>query len=140
MNKPINATLFADGAAASTVFTPAKDKIADIPEVSTTRPLAKPKVEPRVSALVELLATAAKPKPDDDEDAFNWQRDKDEICIEHQPAVAVYRGGAGHVVVRQESPDGHDEDDVLLVTLDNLPALITKLQTFLPGKPGRGSR
>ena len=126
MNKPINNTLFAEVEPAPT------------PKAAPSLPPVQP--DSKALALVELLATAAKLKPNDDEETFNWQRDKADIIIKHQPAIAVYIGGAEHVVIRQEHPDGSDEDGVILTTLENLPILIERLQTFLPAKAARGSR
>jgi hypothetical protein len=68
---------------------------------------------------------------------FDWQRDEGDIVIPYQPRTAVYENTCGTIVIRQENYSD-DDDVVVLVTPENLPALIAALQAFaLP--PGRRS-
>jgi hypothetical protein len=67
----------------------------------------------------------------DEPEEFNWHTD-DSIIVESQPALAVYRNGRGHVVVRAEAIGIQDEDSfIFLATADSVKGLITALQREL---------
>jgi hypothetical protein len=64
--------------------------------------------------------------------AFSWPRDE---LIHKQPAVAIYWNNFRHVVIRQESFLGGDDDDEW-ITLDpvHLPTVISKLLRMQRGE------
>jgi hypothetical protein len=69
-----------------------------------------------------------------DNDPFSW-RDRDDIVVDEQRAVAVYRNRVDGIVIRQEHPDGPDEDMfVVLRDDDAVAALIAALQAQIGGK------
>ena len=124
MNKPINNTLFADVEPALT------------PKAAPTPPPVQP--DPKAVALVEMLAAAAKPAPEPGGD-MDWTSANPDIVVPCQPMTAVYENPYGSIVLRQEAPYP-DDDPYVFIRPEYLPALITRLQTFLPQKPARGRR
>src|ERR1700734_393352 len=65
---------------------------------------------------------------DDDEPSdFDWVKDKADIVLPEQPATAVYLNLRGDVVNRQARDYGED-DDLITVRPENIPALIRGLQ------------
>jgi hypothetical protein len=51
---------------------------------------------------------------------FSWHRDRDDIVVAEQQPIALYLNPRGDLVIRQP---GIDEDDMIVVTLQNAPAL-----------------
>jgi hypothetical protein len=67
----------------------------------------------------------------DDFEKKLWNADSAEMVIKSQPAIAVYDNNYGDIVVRMEA-DYPDEDPIVRVRPENLRALITALQRYLP--------
>jgi hypothetical protein len=55
------------------------------------------------------------------------------VLIETQPPTAIYRGGAGHVVIRQERRDYEDDDRIILILPDFLDRVIKRLTAIRNG-------
>lgn len=58
-----------------------------------------------------------------------WSSSNPDLLIPFQPATATYLNSFGQIVIRQEDQFG-DEDDVIFISRENLPALIRRLQQF----------
>jgi len=54
---------------------------------------------------------------------FDWFEDEEDIAVEAQRAVAVYVGGGGHLVLRQEA-EMYGEDAVIVVEMGKVEALV----------------
>jgi hypothetical protein len=52
-----------------------------------------------------------------DPDRFDWEKDADCVILHEQPATAIYRGGVGHVVIRQTN--GLEDDVTILIAPGN---------------------
>jgi hypothetical protein len=65
---------------------------------------------------------------------FNWLRDREDIVIPQQDAIAVYRNPDGAVVIRQAGKYGVEEDTWIVVNQTNLVPLIAKLQRLERGE------
>jgi hypothetical protein len=61
-----------------------------------------------------------------DDDSFDWSKDNEDIVVEWQGAIAVYRNSSGGIVVRQEAQV--DEDQFVVIQPTNLRALIRRLE------------
>jgi hypothetical protein len=86
----------------------------DSKTTTTTLPHASPPIQPQ--------------RTDDDEPSdFDWVKDKADIVLPEQPATAVYLNLRGDVVIRQARDYGED-DDLITVRPENIPALISGLQ------------
>lgn len=69
------------------------------------------------------------PRPEEPE-SFDWFT-SEEVIIEQQRSIAVYRNGRNHVVIRVDG-EGYDEDScIVLATEEALKALIAALQREL---------
>jgi hypothetical protein len=65
-------------------------------------------------------------------DIINWADDNSEIVICGQAPIAILECRSNQIEIRQQDPLG-DEDDVIVVSLTNLPILIAQLQQFASG-------
>jgi hypothetical protein len=75
-------------------------------------------------------------QPKESDEKFNWLSD-DSVVLQPQLAIAVYRNGAGGLVIRQER-DWNDEDDTFIViSPENIDSFVDKL-TDLAGFPAFG--
>lgn len=61
-------------------------------------------------------------QPLDSED-FSWHRHADDIVVREQLQIAVYTSARGDVVIRQSGADPFEEDDMVVCTASNAPAL-----------------
>jgi hypothetical protein len=79
-----------------------------------------------------LLATAAKPEPEEPEEN-HFLPESESLVLPSQPAIAVYTNRYNQVVIRQEAtgPD-QDEDYFVFVCPQHLDALIVRLRKYLP--------
>jgi hypothetical protein len=66
---------------------------------------------------------ASAPKPSE---GFDWV-DDDSIVLRQQPAIAVYIGQNGHLVIRQERQWNEDEDTVICIAPESINIFIDKL-------------
>jgi hypothetical protein len=85
---------------------------------------------PKAAAIERPIASAGPPAQDDD--AFDWD-DDDAVLLGSQPSIAIYRGGAGHVVIRQERRMYDDEEAVVLILPENLDRVIKRLTALRNG-------
>ncbi len=71
-------------------------------------------------------------------DTFEWHGDDaTDIVIRHQRAVAIYRNDSDDLVIRQRA-DYPNEDQFIILTVENIPALIAALQREItPAPPQR---
>lgn len=60
---------------------------------------------------------------------FSWSDDSN-IVINRKYAIAVYDNTMGDIVIRYENPFG--EDDVVIINMDDAPAIIAAMQKLLP--------
>lgn len=67
----------------------------------------------------------------DEIDRKRWRADDPDIVIHCQPTTSVYRNPFDGIVIRQQG-DYPDEDPYVVIRPENLPALIARLQRFLP--------
>jgi hypothetical protein len=87
-------------------------------------------LEPPAAKLpAEPSKPTVKPAPvHNDTFDFNWSQDGDAVVVPHQAAIAVYENPRGEIVIRQEGHYGPDEDHWIVVSRENLVALILRLQ------------
>lgn len=79
----------------------------------------------------------APPDPPDeacqrDDEEFRWRADNEDIVMAEQRATAVYVNCWGQAVIRQEGSWADDGDTYVLIALEHLPALISRLQKLAP--------
>jgi len=67
---------------------------------------------------------------------FDWV-DDDSIILRHQPAVAVYIGQNGHLVIRQERQWDEDGDTIICIAPESIDTFIDKI-TDVVGVPSIG--
>lgn len=65
-----------------------------------------------------------------DEDEFKWD-DDEAVVVKPVQAIAVYRNGFGHVVIRQERSSFQDDDPYVVVPQSELRRLIDALNKQL---------
>lgn len=65
---------------------------------------------------------------------FDWSDLNDEDVIQKTVGgIAVYENPNGDVVIRQQATDIYDDGDSwVVIPVERIPALITKLQSHLP--------
>jgi hypothetical protein len=71
--------------------------------------------------------------PTPEVDNFDWSARNPDVLATYQPALAVYTNGYGHIVLRAERGGFDDEDTVILVSTENAPRLIARLNKLLQG-------
>lgn len=59
-------------------------------------------------------------------DDFDWSAAKDDLVVEWQGAIAVYRNSTNGIVIRQQLDT--DEDQFVVIQPKYLPALVKKLR------------
>jgi hypothetical protein len=64
-------------------------------------------------------------------DAFDWSARNSDVLATYQPALAVYRNDFNHLVIRGERGPFDDEDIFILVSIENAPKLIARLNKLL---------
>lgn len=79
--------------------------------------------------LGEAKITPEPPAPQ----AFDWFRDRADIVVPTQLAIAAYFNPHGAIVIRQERDWNEDDDHIVIVEAKNLPALIAALQRLAGG-------
>jgi hypothetical protein len=84
----------------------------------------------------EQKRVVSEPKPETWD--FDWSRDKKDVVVPSQPAIAVYFNPRGEVVIRQEGQYHPDEDHWIYIQIENLEPLIDQLQRIASReiKPG----
>lgn len=70
---------------------------------------------------------------------FDWGRDKEDVVIERQLAIAVYENSVKDIVIRQERDLGDDEETFIVLPRQHLERIVSKLQTYLE-KPSSRQR
>ena len=60
---------------------------------------------------------------------YDWANSSDDIVFPSAAAVAVYLNGDGDLVIRQQRDPYEDEDSVVIVPRDKVPALIRKISS-----------
>lgn len=71
------------------------------------------------------------PSPGRNGQDFDWSRDKGDVVVQQQQAVAVYWNPRDSLVIRQERDWNDDDDHYIVVAAQNLPTLIERLQAEL---------
>jgi len=66
----------------------------------------------------------------DEEEDFKWD-DEDTVVVKPVQAIAVYRNGFGHVVIRQERAAYQEDDPYVIVPQSELRKLIEALNKQL---------
>jgi hypothetical protein len=67
------------------------------------------------------------------QESRRWSPDDPDLVITAQPATQVYQNTYGNIVIEQEGPTGHEDDDPLVtIAPHNLPKLIAALKRYLP--------
>jgi hypothetical protein len=65
------------------------------------------------------------------EDDFDWN-DESVVSIRHQAAIAVFVNTAGDISIRQQrDPICEEHDQIVVVSLDNVSALIKTLRDLI---------
>ena len=62
---------------------------------------------------------------------YDWTNSSDDIAFPSTAAVAVYLNGDGDLVIRQQHEPCEDEDSVVIVPRDRVPALIRKISSVV---------
>lgn len=91
----------------------------------------KANTSPTVFAVLsKLLGFSPLRFDEQDEDPFVWSEEREgSVVVHEQRSVAVYRNRANGVVIREESPDGADEDSfIVLRDQDAVRAVIDALK------------
>jgi hypothetical protein len=102
------------------------------------KPVAQLELVPAVAIDVKpepKTATAEKVIADLEQDEFEqklWDPNSPEVCIPDQPPIACYENPYGAVVIRQRSTSAFDDDSVVIVRPENIPALIAAMKRYLP--------
>jgi hypothetical protein len=60
---------------------------------------------------------------------YNWCDGSDDLVFPSVAAVAVYLNRDGDLVIRQQRDRYEDEDSVVIIPRDRVPALIQKVST-----------
>jgi hypothetical protein len=87
------------------------------------------KAEP--TSRVEPKAYADTPAENDGVQPFSWEHDDEDIILEEQPRTAVYENRSGAVVILQESTGVYDDDQIVRIRPENVPALIKALKGYV---------
>ena len=64
---------------------------------------------------------------------FDWKDLEDDLVVPRQRAIAVYENQNGEVVIRQAG-DHPDEDSIIVLHTNHVPALIEALQRHIDEK------
>lgn len=66
-------------------------------------------------------------------DEFVWTPDESAVVFKTVQAVAVYKNPYGDIVIRQQAGPLDDDDAVIVIPRDRVPALASALKTELEG-------
>jgi hypothetical protein len=58
---------------------------------------------------------------------YDWENSTDDLVFPAMAAVAVYLNADGDLVIRQQRDQYEDEDSVVIIPRDRVPALIRKI-------------
>jgi hypothetical protein len=58
---------------------------------------------------------------------YDWENSTDDLVFPAMAAVAVYLNVDGDLVIRQQRDQYEDEDSVVIIPRDRVPALIRKI-------------
>jgi hypothetical protein len=95
-------------------------------DVETTVQTKPADVDKIINAIERTYATAAQPKPDDDE--FKWNVDNPDVLLWDRPSIALYYNPMDQIVIRQRARWPHeDEDPYICIDLRDVQVLIEKL-------------
>lgn len=67
------------------------------------------------------------PEPESTSEDFDWNNDKS-VCINEQPATAIYRNDFHQIVIRQKAAWDRDEDVFVVIDRAHLSHLIDMLK------------
>nr|WP_298689679.1 hypothetical protein [uncultured Dongia sp.] len=65
---------------------------------------------------------------------WDWQKDRADVIVPTQLAIAAYRATRGMIAIRQERDEYEDQDHIVLVHPKHIPALIERLQRLVGGE------
>lgn len=66
-------------------------------------------------------------------DEFVWAPDESAVVFKTVQAVAVYKNTDGDIVIRQQAGPLDDDDAVIVIPRDRVPALASALKAELEG-------
>ena len=65
---------------------------------------------------------------------YFWRDREGDVVVEEQPRLAVYMNTRGAIVIREESPEGDDEDPFVRLRPECVEKLIAALRAERDGK------